>query len=551
MVAEVLPKDSSCSEMKISATPLLILLLTVVLTGAQANLRSATIDGTVKNVATGEPLVDVRVTVTPESTPGMGIVPAATGKSATTDAEGKFTITAVAPGQYTVAATRTLFFRARRGAGPVVLTVGEGQRLTGVQILLSPTAVIAGRVIDERREPLRAVRVEALRREYRDGQRLWTPAGQNTTDDRGEYRLFNLAPGTYYIRATQNTSTPLYYPGVASSQNAVPVSVDVGSEAGAINIEMRQLPEYIVQLKLGGVPPGSMANFAIRRKDGIANDQQIVRAEPLADNTYRLKMTTGSYDIFAQVNTPTTAQPRVLTHAANIPVTIGNADQDLGTVVIPATVPVTGRIVVPDPVPFPLALERITLMMRALDLPVPLTATVRGNTTPPGFNSDGTFTLANVALGRYQLLLSGLPPDTYFISAKTGTREVLDSGFLVDGTQNPLQLIVGGSEAVGSVTGTVVNSLGDPVVSSTVVLVPTVERRGNPAAFRNTASDQSGNFSIRSVLPGDYRVLAWADLEPGLYMDPEFLQNFETRGEVVRVQRASRNTLTVRVIPAP
>ena len=67
--------------MKISATPLLILLLTVVLIGAQANLRSATIDGTVKNVATGEPLVDVRVTVTPESTPGMGIVPAATGTS--------------------------------------------------------------------------------------------------------------------------------------------------------------------------------------------------------------------------------------------------------------------------------------------------------------------------------------------------------------------------------------------------------------------------------------------------------------------------------------
>ena len=56
---------------------------------------------------------------------------------------------------------------------------------------------------------------------------------------------------------------------------------------------------------------------------------------------------------------------------------------------------------------------------------------------------------------------------------------------------------------------------------------------------------------MRSVMPGDYRVLAWEEIETGAYMDPEFLKNFETRGETVRAQRGSQNSVTVRVIPAP
>ena len=100
------------------------------------------------------------------------------------------------------------------------------------------------------------------------------------------------------------------------------------------------------------------------------------------------------------------------------------------------------------------------------------------------------------------------------------------------------------------VEGTVVNALGRPVPSSSVVLVPTPERRSNPAAFKTTTSDQLGNFSIRSVLSGDYKAFAWEDLEPGLYMDLEFLRNFENRAEAVRILGGSQSAVTVKVIPA-
>src|SRR5262252_365268 len=331
-------------------------LLAAIVIAAQTDLRNATIEGTVRNLKSGELLADVRITLAPESpaatTPGS---PVAASKTATTDADGKFTMTALPPGRYVVTATRTLFFRPRRDSGPAVLTLSEGQRLTGVQLLLSPTSVIAGRVIDEKREPLRSVRVEALRREFRDGLGIWVTATQSTTDDRGEYRLFNLTPGTYYVRATQSTATPLYYPGVPDSQSAVPVSVDVGAEAGAIDIEMRRSPEYSLQLTLGGIPPGSTANFTIRRKNGLTNEPQAARIETLSSNTYRIgQLAAGAYDFLVQVfGVADGPPPRALTNAASIPVNVKDSNQDLGTVAIPSTVAVTGRILVPDPLPSP------------------------------------------------------------------------------------------------------------------------------------------------------------------------------------------------------
>src|SRR5688572_480894 len=328
--------------MKRALKLLLLSTLSVAIAAAQTDLRTATIEGTVRNLRTGEPLADVRVTLAAEQQ-GIATTPLATppaaAKTATTDADGKFSITAIAPGRYVVSATRTLYFRPPRGAGPAVLTLGEGQRLSGVQLLLSPTAVIAGRVLDDKREPLRSVRVEAVRREFREGMRIWVTSGQSTTDDRGEYRLFNLPPGTYHVRATQGSTIPIFYPGVLDSQSAVAVKVEAGAEAGAIDVEMRRLPEYSVQLKLGS-PPVEIPTFTMRRKNALMNEQQVVRHQALGDNTYRLgPLPAGDYDLFVQVHAAVGNQPRTLTHAAHIPVSIPNSSQDLGTVAIPQAVP--------------------------------------------------------------------------------------------------------------------------------------------------------------------------------------------------------------------
>jgi hypothetical protein len=279
--------------------PLLTLILGIFMLQQQAAVRPATIEGIAKNLKTGEVLPDVRVTVTPELAG-----PGALARSATTDSEGKFILTGLAPGRYSLTAARTLFFRPRRNTGVVAVTVAADQRLRDVQILLMPTGVIAGRVVDENREPLRSVRIEALRREYRDGVRTWVTSQQNTTDDRGEYRVFNLQPGSYFIRATQGNfatpSPPMFYPGVADSEDASAIQIEAGSEIGAIDIPLRRTPEYAVQFKIGGIPAASVVNLTVQKRNSKMTETVLVRPETLPDHTYRIsKLPPGAYDIFA------------------------------------------------------------------------------------------------------------------------------------------------------------------------------------------------------------------------------------------------------------
>ncbi len=72
--------------------------------------------------------------------------------------------------------------------------------MRGLQLVLTPTGSIAGRVYD-RDGPVGKLQVQALRPIYRDGHRALTIVQSVQTDDRGEYRLFWLPPGRYYVTA--------------------------------------------------------------------------------------------------------------------------------------------------------------------------------------------------------------------------------------------------------------------------------------------------------------------------------------------------------------
>ena len=57
-------------------------------------------------------------------------------------------------------------------------------------------------MLDEDGEPLPRALVTVQRYQYVRGERQLTPAGGDQTDDRGQYRVFGLPPGDYYVSAT-------------------------------------------------------------------------------------------------------------------------------------------------------------------------------------------------------------------------------------------------------------------------------------------------------------------------------------------------------------
>ena len=148
----------------------------------------------------GTPLRNVSVTALPQSN-------SAKSMNALTDSDGKFTIKDVEPGRYKLEATRANFVRRCYGQlnvrDPcVTLTVGPRQHLELLDIRMQPSAVIAGRIVDDHDEAVVGARVAALRWGYLNGHKDLLVAGLSVTDDRGQYRVHQLLPGNYYLAAT-------------------------------------------------------------------------------------------------------------------------------------------------------------------------------------------------------------------------------------------------------------------------------------------------------------------------------------------------------------
>lgn len=120
--------------------------------------------------------------------------------TATTDAEGKFTLADIKPGAYQLSVDHLGFFfvdqkrRVIRGQG---LTLRGGDEQKDITLRMQPAGVITGKVLDGDGDPMPAVSVTV------------TPAGAgrsavrgvNHTNDQGEYRIANLRPGRYLISA--------------------------------------------------------------------------------------------------------------------------------------------------------------------------------------------------------------------------------------------------------------------------------------------------------------------------------------------------------------
>jgi len=114
-------------------------------------------------------------------------------------AAGNYTLTAVRPGY-----VRTFYGSSAPGRGPgVAVTVLEGQHVGGVRIRMLRGSVITGIVRNTSGQPAPNRSVQASLVRSSGGERrainVEGGLGMATTDDRGMYRIFGLAPGDYLV----------------------------------------------------------------------------------------------------------------------------------------------------------------------------------------------------------------------------------------------------------------------------------------------------------------------------------------------------------------
>src|SRR5437773_4824117 len=135
------------------------------------------------------------------------------GRGALTDENGIFDFTELPAGRYTLTVSKSGFISLSYGqrrplqAG-TPLQLGDGQQLKGVDFQLPRGSAIAGRVLDEDGDAMPGVAVRVMRYQYQQGERRLTPAGSAQTDDRGQFRVWGLLPGDYYVSAVARNFNP-------------------------------------------------------------------------------------------------------------------------------------------------------------------------------------------------------------------------------------------------------------------------------------------------------------------------------------------------------
>src|SRR3989475_11121350 len=176
-------------------------MLCAVILGLLAQLsNTASVEGVVARLGTGEPLARATVTLSNDRYTSQVL-------STTTHASGRLSFLNVPPGEYRLQASRqgpyipAEYGQRKADERGTPLTIQPGQKITEIRLELAPTGSISGRILDSDGEPLGRVEVQALQSLYRDGHRGLKPVQTVMTNDLGEYRLRLLQPGRYYIRA--------------------------------------------------------------------------------------------------------------------------------------------------------------------------------------------------------------------------------------------------------------------------------------------------------------------------------------------------------------
>lgn len=481
--------------------------------------------------------------------------------SVVTDVGGRFELKGIDPGRYRLKVSHAGFVTQEYGQKTTndpgtEIRLSLGQNLRDILFRLVPWGIIAGRVLDEDGDPLPWAQVSALREIYSNGKRKLSPEALVPTNDLGEYRLFGLKPGRYFVSAkykpglhilgrgevredpdddSRPESLPIYYGGSPDPVRASTITLKAGEEIPSVEILLQPITTFRVRGRVYNMVPGGRSNTGVilqleRRNSNLVSDSP--------DHQSIVERPDGSFEIAGVLPGSYTLSAFWFEdgrrYQARQPIEVGNADIEGATLLIAQGATVPGRIVW-DGKP---GMDRDELMVSIAP------ADSRVSFNGPARVQGTSFALRDVFDGTYRLGVVGQSKDCYVKSIRYGAADALDSGFTVfRGAQASLEVTISSHGA--RVQGAVTDKENLPVTGVWVVLVPDEARRDQSRLYQKAATDQYGHYLLRGIAPGDYKLFCWEEVENGAWEDPDFLRAFENRGQKISVVEADAQTVDV------
>jgi protocatechuate 3,4-dioxygenase beta subunit len=503
-----------------------------------------TVEGRVVDALTNQPVEKARIVLLRTDRPnayGMKTFehparawdadPSAVQMAVDTGADGSFRFRVASPAKFRLFSSAKGYVRQGMAFDEVVQyewkAGGENKR---IGLRLMPEVGISGRVIDaETGQGVRGLAVAPYRRMVQQGSTFTAMAGEIAlTDDQGRYALTGLKPGGYLLevrpprglqfqkpKPVENFKRDIrmgyrasWYPGVEIAEQAESITLFEGGNSGGHDMRVvkrrvaairgklvgdESLGEFNVMLEEAKVTRNS-GSFGLAGQGKLRPGQEF-ELEPVMPGTYCLIATT-----MGNTRERKGGILRFEVHEENL--------DGLEVTLYPAAV-VTGRVHIQgaDPKPGESTLPKADMVVGLLPLG---RAGLSGEDYTAVEPKDGRFRLEGYLHDRYYAY-AGKLPEGFRVAEVRMNGTVAPHGVVTLDSQAPkLELEFDLAPASGSVQATVNDGI-DPAVGATVVLLrePLVEDV-LIRTLRRATTDSQGRATINGLLPGTYRLVAYA-----------------------------------------
>jgi hypothetical protein len=482
-------------------------------------------------------------------------------RTAVTDAEGRYEFTELPAGQFNVNAGKTGYVNLSFGQmAPSELgkplKVGDKQVVEKIDFSLPRGAVITGRVLAEYGEPMADVQVSALRNQFTASGPRPTNAGRSgATNDIGEFRIFGLAPGQYFISAANrslNFNGPsdggsgyalTYYPGTANLADAQKLTIGLGGYVSDVTVMLvptrtARISGAVFDGQGRPVKQGSVTLMARHPTSAMMAGGGMIRP----DGTFTINgVAPGEYTV--RGNLPGPPQPGAPMEMATADVTVNGIDITEVRLEPVRPISVSGHVVL-DPVAAR-SFKPATMRLNAppsdpgpIFVPMPPPAAVR---------DDLTFEF-KASPGPSIVRLSSSPGwmiKSVFLNGADVTEGLTFRNEDVTGLEVEL------TNKVPDVSGLVTNGRGEPVINYFAIAFPQDQERWNAPGPGRTAMvrpDDQGRFSFKTLRPGNYYIVAVEHVQTGEWMDPGFMEAVHTRATRVSLNEGDTQVLDLKLV---
>lgn len=553
--------------------------------------------GQVVDGSTGRPLAGAIVSI-------AGTQSAAGRPQILTRADGRFVYPDLAPGAYTISATRQGYTdgslgRTRPGGPSRAMQLAAGERVGDAIVAMWRNAAIGGTIVDESGERQVAAVVKAFRRTIVAGQRQFQQVASTRSDDRGVFRFGNLMPGHYVVGSvprytsvpdgtagdvrqmvggspalrargglvvvdrgvmmpppageTLHIYPPTYHPFSPVIDGATVVTLAPGQEYENADLRLSPVAAVPVSGFMTG-PDGPLPRSGVQLVPEGAGalsleSDWLVAAPDRAGRFVFPAVPAGQY--VARVRQPQVrptgpgSQERDVLWA-DVPVTIGKEPVENLTIVAQTGLRIRGQVELDGTRDRTAALSRLSITIEPADPQE--TASGAGSSSVQA-DAFGQFASTGLPGGRYYVRVANSPSGWMFVGATLDGRDVTDAPLSISSDTSGVSVRF--TDRWSGINGSVAGARG-PDPSALVVVFPADSSLwgasgANPRRTRSAATNAAGGFSI-TLPPGDYYAAAVRDDIGEDWRDPEVLATISRSATRLSIRDGEHRTLQMKTV---